>query len=194
MSDQFREQLSALMDGELPRDQVRFLLRRVDGDAQLAQCWARYHLAGSALRRQLALPPLRDDFADVLMQRVGAASPSYGMRIMRWAGGGAIAAAVAVLALVSTRPGGDLKETAPSLVAVPPAATAPATAVSSRNFAPMPLQPAFDFTQPAAAVIAMPRYHNDPGSTEPQEMLGPYVLVKTPTPAAPEQQPGAQRQ
>ena len=36
-TDQFGEQLSCLMDGELPRDQLRFLLRRIDADAELAQ-------------------------------------------------------------------------------------------------------------------------------------------------------------
>ena len=63
MSNEIREQLSALMDGELPRDQVRFLLRRVDTDDQLASTWMRYQLASSVLRRTAVLP-LRADFAE----------------------------------------------------------------------------------------------------------------------------------
>jgi len=178
MSEQFREQLSALMDGELPRDEVRFLLRRIEQDKDLAQCWARYQLAGGALRRQAAVLPLRDDFADALIQRVGAASAGYGMRILRWAGGGAIAAAVAVFALVSTRPGTNLPEAAPALTSVPPAVTAPAVPAAARLA--MPLQPAFDFSQPAAAVVPLPRYRNELAAPESQEMLGPYVLLTTP--------------
>jgi len=84
MSEQFREQLSALMDGELPRDQVRFLLRRIDGDAQMAQCWARYQLAAGVLRRETAVLPLRADFADTLMRRAGGVpAPSFGIRALR---------------------------------------------------------------------------------------------------------------
>jgi len=33
--------LSALLDGELPADELRFLLRRLDADAELARRWSR---------------------------------------------------------------------------------------------------------------------------------------------------------
>ena len=35
MNETANEQLSALMDGELPRDELRFLLRGLDGDSAL---------------------------------------------------------------------------------------------------------------------------------------------------------------
>ena len=41
MNETTHEQLSALLDGELPRDELRFLLRRMDSDAALAQRWSR---------------------------------------------------------------------------------------------------------------------------------------------------------
>lgn len=195
MSDEIREQLSALMDGELPRDQVRFLLRRIDGDAQLAQAWARYQIAGDVLRRQAALLPLRGDFADALMLRVDAGSADYGMRVLRWAGGGAIAAAVAVLALVSTRPAINSPEPAAALASAPPAMSAPAVP-AARSVAPLPMQPAFDFAQPASlerfdsGVIALPRYRREIGGAEPAEMLGPYVLLTGPQ--QPSRQPESQ--
>ena len=179
MSEQFREQLSALMDGELPRDQVRFLLRRIDGDTQLAQTWTRYQLAGGALRHQAALLPLRGDFADVLMQRVGTAPAGHGVRVLRWAGGGAIAAAVAVLALVSTRPVENPQEA--------PATLAAAAAVTAAPVAqPLPMQPTFDFAQPASfdtGVIPLPRYRHELGFLQQQDTLGPYVLLTIPQPA-----------
>jgi len=175
MSDEIREQLSALMDGELARDQVRFLLRRIDGgDAQLARSWGHYHLAGEVLRQRTAPLPLREDFADVLMQRMEQGTSGIGRHLLRWAGGGAIAAAVAVFALVSTHPA----------VGPEPAATLAVAPVAAHVDAPAPravtLPPAFDFAQPASydrdsGVIALPSYRREQPVT-----LGPYVLLTVP--------------
>ena len=44
MSEDIREQLSALMDGELGRDERAFLLRRLEHDADLRSMWTRMHL------------------------------------------------------------------------------------------------------------------------------------------------------
>jgi len=183
MSNEIREQLSALMDGELPRDEVRFLLRRVEADEQLAQTWTRYQLASGVLRRNAVLP-LRDDFADALMQRLAQGHASVGNRLLRWAGGGAIAAAVAVFALVSTRPGVNAPQPAATLAAAPPVASAPAK-TANRNLA-LPQTPAFDFAQPAAAVITLPSYRRD-GNEQPMT-LGPYVLLTAP-PSTPQAEP-----
>ena len=179
MSDEIREQLSALMDGELPRDEVRFLLRRIEGDLQLAQTWTRYQLAGSVLRRHGAPVPLREDFAEVLMRRIGEGQVGIGARVLRWAGGGAIAAAVAVFALVSTRPPTGAPDPSVNLAAVAPVATAP-VAAPARSAPPMLLQPTFDFAQPASfdkdnGVISLPRYRHEQPVT-----LGPYVLLTVP--------------
>jgi len=177
MSDEIGEQLSALMDGELPRDQVRFLLRRIDTEAHLVQTWTRYQLAGNVLRRGGAMAPLRDGFAEVLIQRIDQDSTGIGLRVLRWAGGGAIAAAVAVFALVSTRPVGP--EPVTTLVSAPVAAHADAP--PARTALPsLPLQPAFDFAQPASydkdnGVISLPSYRREQPVT-----LGPYVLLTAP--------------
>jgi len=58
-----REQLSALMDGALPPDQTRFLLRRLQHDAPLAECWERWRLAGEAMRGLAPTQRLPPDFA-----------------------------------------------------------------------------------------------------------------------------------
>ena len=188
MSDEIREQLSALMDGELPRDQVRFLLRRIDGDTPLAHTWARYQLAGGVLGRRTAALPLRNDFADVLMLRLDTGATGIRMRVLRWAGGGAIAAAVAVFALVSTRPAVG-PQAAAALASAPSAAHA--DVVPARKVMPsLPLQPAFDFAQPASydkdsTVISLPRYRREQPVT-----LGPYVLLTSPaTPATADASP-----
>ena len=43
VDDSLREQLSALMDGELPRDQALFLLKRMERDESLRHEWERLH-------------------------------------------------------------------------------------------------------------------------------------------------------
>jgi sigma-E factor negative regulatory protein RseA len=105
MSQPFEEQLSAFMDGELGRDETRFLLRRTESDGQLTARWSRYHLARQALRRQ-EIVAIRVDFASSIMAQLEAESAPVAARTpwLRWGSGGAIAAAVAVAALMVTRP------------------------------------------------------------------------------------------
>lgn len=50
MTDQIREQLSALLDGELPRDEIGLLMRRLDRDPQLRRAFGSYALIGEMLR------------------------------------------------------------------------------------------------------------------------------------------------
>lgn len=108
-----REQLSALTDGEMARDALRFVLKSVGDDPALARSWTRYQLIGPALRRdeQLLVDP---DFSERVRMRIVAEdaasrpfmdSPAVRQRApwLRWAGGGAIAAGVAAMALFATR-------------------------------------------------------------------------------------------
>jgi sigma-E factor negative regulatory protein RseA len=105
MSQQFEEQLSAFMDGELGRDETRFLLRRTASDAGLTARWSRYHVARQVLRRQ-EIVAIRVDFASRVMAELDAENAPQSARTpwLRWGSGGAIAAAVAVAALMVTRP------------------------------------------------------------------------------------------
>lgn len=50
MKDQIREQISALIDGELPSDEVGLLVRRLERDQLLRSVFSRYVLAGEAAR------------------------------------------------------------------------------------------------------------------------------------------------
>lgn len=95
------------MDGELAKDELRFLLRRFGPDADLAPSWSRYHVARYALRRQQVLA-LRPDFCEAIFTRLQeeALPARRSMPLLRWASGGAIAAAVAVAALLVTQPAG----------------------------------------------------------------------------------------
>lgn len=111
MNQDTRESLSASIDGELSREQLRFLLRRLDHDASLQQAWDRYHVARDSLRRQL--PPLAGPgFAARVMLAIEqesktAATPTRRSHWLRWSTGGAIAASVAAAALMIGQPSGD---------------------------------------------------------------------------------------
>jgi len=50
MTDQIREQMSALLDGELPQGEVGLLVRRMARDAELKRAFGNYVLAGESLR------------------------------------------------------------------------------------------------------------------------------------------------
>ena len=87
------EQLSALMDGELPEQQARFLRRRLEHDADLRAAWSRLHLASSCLKGH-AVQPLALDCA-----RVRADANLPGRRgWMRWAAVASVAALAVALA------------------------------------------------------------------------------------------------
>lgn len=107
MTEQLYNQLSVFMDGELPRDSVRFLLRGVAVDIELAQRWSRYHIARSCLRRQ-ADASIAVDFSTAVMARIEHESTVIGTRgsarWLRWTAGAAVAASVAIGALVVSRP------------------------------------------------------------------------------------------
>ncbi len=50
MTDQILEQMSALLDGELPQDQVGLLVRRMERDTELKRAFGSYVLIGETLR------------------------------------------------------------------------------------------------------------------------------------------------
>ena len=107
MNHDIKQHLSALLDGELERDQARFLLKRLPHDAELAGYWRRWHAVGDSLRGH-ATAPLRHDFSERIAQALDAeAAPgrtSLGPNLLKWAGGFAVAASVALAALLAVNP------------------------------------------------------------------------------------------
>jgi len=210
MNDTASEQLSALMDGELPRDELRFLLRTRDANAEIGQRWSRYQIARAVLQRQYVPVAADNGFAAAVMLRLDeqVSAPARGARALRWAGGGAIAAAVAVVALIATRPVGDngaLPGAAPALVTVSADPVKPSTQ-RAPMMAPQQAMPASfsDFAQPASFESFVPSYGTvagygstarNPAAIDSTTGL-PYVLVierPKPQAQAPDGQDPAQR-
>ncbi len=157
-----RQQLSALMDGELLADEARFLLRRLQHDHDLAGCWERWQLCGDVLRghaqapapagfaERVALAIAGDAAASNATQAASSATAARPRNLLaRW-GGGALAASVALVALFMARqqspqdvPVGEGTQVASTQ------ATTPARAPAS------PAAPAPDAEAYAAAAVAV---------------------------------------
>ncbi|WP_028917424.1 sigma-E factor negative regulatory protein [Pseudoxanthomonas sp. J35] len=145
----YRQQLSALVDGELAPDEARFLLRRLEHDTELSGRFERWQLCGDVLRgqvRRAAGPDLADRIAAAVAaapmgaEAAAAAAPQRRRQLWtRWGGGAALAASVAAVAMFVGRPAQTGPDFAPApAVAVlpsteavlPDAAAAPATAIA----------------------------------------------------------------
>lgn len=143
-----RLQLSALMDGAIAPDQARFLLRRLQHDQELAGCWARWQLCGDVLRGHAsAIVPagFSQRVADAIAAEVSRPGQQPAGRWVRWGGGAALAASVAVIALFVSR-----QLPAPQ---VPAQAPARVVTASSTGSAPMsaPISPPISSSAPDAA-------------------------------------------
>lgn len=131
MTDQIREQMSALLDGELPKSEIGLLVRRMERDATLRLAYGNYVLAGEVLRSPggvVASPGFAARVAAALDEGASAAdavpeTPARARR--RWlrpAAGFAVAASAALAAVVLVRP----DEGSASLVAGGPGDGSPA--------------------------------------------------------------------
>ncbi len=106
MTDPIHEQLSAFLDGELSDVESELLLKRVERDPSLKVLLERYVLAGEALRSTAVQSrPSRDFTARVAAAIESESVPGRARRhASQWlkpVAGGAIAAGVAAVALVS---------------------------------------------------------------------------------------------
>ncbi|MGH8027732.1 MAG: sigma-E factor negative regulatory protein [Pseudoxanthomonas sp.] len=165
IDNHYFQQLSALMDGDLPPDQARFLLRRMQHDTELTGCWERWQLCGDALRGQ-SQAPAPAGFADRIAAAIAAeplssaantASPRARSNLAKW-GGGALAASVAAIALFMVRQ--QVPDETPSQAAPAVANQSPVAAPSAASPDPA-LQTAATVTAASVAVASVPRRQND---------------------------------
>ena len=132
MSDILNEQLSALLDGELPPEETTLLLKRLGREAELAGRLSRYRLCGDVLRGERVQP--RADFTMRVSARIAAEPPlpvarrAAAPRWLKPLAGLAVAASVAVVAVLVLRGSPDLGAAAPATVAAVTPAPVPAPA------------------------------------------------------------------
>src|SRR5690348_13734282 len=131
-----REDLSALMDGELAAEPARFLLRRLEHEPELARTWSRWHMIRACLNGQRDAEhadPVRlagagssdeEAFSARVLQAVQAQPRQARRHWARYLGGGAIAASVAAAALILSVP--QTTTTGTTLASAPERTTAAA--------------------------------------------------------------------
>ncbi len=178
--DHHRQQLSTLLDGELPPDEARFLLRRLQHDPELLDCWTRWQLAGDCLRNGAEVP-LPGSFAVGVAQAVARepklAGASSGGHRLRWAGGAAIAASAAVLALMLAR---QAPQVSPDATPVAPrVAAAPAPASTPPPVAPTP-QPAPTVAAELATALAVAEVPRRMGATRRSRAQSQRAALRSP--------------
>lgn len=153
MSDEMlKEQVSALADDELGRDERQLLLRRMAGEPALRERWTRYFLIRDSLRDCLPVSIDRD-FAGTVSARIsgepqGAVAVRFTPALRRVAGI-AVAASVAAVALLTLQVDRPMDEPAPESATVVPVTQAPR--VPSVRFATTPA-PSWDSARPEVQV------------------------------------------
>jgi len=186
-----RQQLSAMLDGELSPDEAKFMLRRLEHDSELARCWERWQVCGEVLRGR-ADGVLPGDFAArvavaiqaPLPRAAAGLKPARGRPRLRYWGGVGIAASLALVAtvLVVTLPGNEALPDSAAVVAdadvpIPQILPeTPLTGATSDGIAQKELPP-FAVHSPAVALAIAP----DPSERAARELLAPA----TPVPVVP---------
>jgi len=160
-----REDLSALMDGELAAEPTRFLLRRLEHDPELSAAWSRWHLIRACLASdsaRMSAPKRDSDFA----ARVATALQDEAVPRVRqrhWArymGGGAIAAGVAVAALMLNAPGPRGDAPAPVAQSRPATNSLVPTALAETSPALNPVTPPWLLSRQPTVLSAQPASAN----------------------------------
>ena len=132
MKDKIREQISALMDGELSDMERPLLLKQMENDPSLRADWERYHLIRDALKGQSS--GFMGGFSDRVSKSLDdepvisstRSKKRFPTSIARYVAGIGIAASVATVAVLIALPDSPLVDNANQQVAVStPAENAP---------------------------------------------------------------------
>jgi len=171
MSDILNEQLSALLDGELPPEETTLLLKRIAREAELTSRLRRYRMCGDVLRGERV--QARADFAMRVSAAIAAEPPLPAPRhaargnlhIARWVrplAGLAVAASVATVAVLVLRQGPVATSVPAQVAAIRTAAPAPVARV-------LPAPYAQDSSEPP--IYVTPAATRAPLGTIPEAML-----------------------
>lgn len=146
MDDELKEQLSALIDDELRREESAFLLRRLDRSPDAVRQIGRYCLAREVFHRGVPTAPswdLADRVSQALEDEAAHRRSAWlrARRALKPVAGVAVAASVASVSLLvwnGSEPGvpsaGQLAEQTAPLAATPVAATAATADITGRGW------------------------------------------------------------
>jgi negative regulator of sigma E activity len=172
-----RETLSALFDGELTADAMRFALKRLDHDTGWRNTCGRWQLFGDVLRGEAAVVAPSDFASGVvrklaaeaqtalaaapaLTQTMQAASSAQRSSRRRWIGGAALAASIAMAAVLVVRPFSEPPSPAADVqvstgVASPVIATQASASQPGQATAPVSVAPASAVPDPSRPAMAV---------------------------------------
>lgn len=170
MTDKINSQISAFIDDELLSEEGELLVRRLCNDEDLRQTAARYTIIGDAIRG--SLDEIRADLNGSIMTAIErepqpAAVVADAPPVADWrrlAGGGAVAAAVAVLAVLTFRTDG------------PTAPNALAPTIATSNMAPSEVVPSNDAVDPLSPAPLAPGAGGPNVRRAGNQQLNNYVL------------------
>lgn len=149
-----KEEISALVDGEVPGTQAGRLITALEQEPELRHCWRRYHLIGAVLRgsgHAEIKPCLCERVAKALESEPVVLAPRAlmpRMPALKWFTGFALAASVAAVAVLSV-------QTTPPRTVQFAAAPAPVMAVQQADSNPPGVQPHL-----AANKLPAPKLHH----------------------------------
>lgn len=150
MSDKSKQNISELMDGELPNDCSRFLLKRMQSDDTLQSSWSNYHMLRSCLQQENDAPLMENLGASVISQlnsnaevQPVTANPNRFNGWMKSLTGTAIAASVALVAVLTF----NLNQTVPNTEPLPVYAKTSQQVVNPPNATAVRVEQQLGFTR-----------------------------------------------
>ncbi|MBI4005319.1 MAG: sigma-E factor negative regulatory protein [Gammaproteobacteria bacterium] len=185
MNENYREQISALMDGEL-ENMSPSILKRLSDNHEHRQIWCRYHLIGESLRGNLPRhidQKLADRVGEAIKNEPNNLAPRFTViRFIKPVMGFAIAASVAVVAILGVRQTG----TSPSITPTQPIAvhqpeiTSPQLATLSKEQETQQASHAYKLPADATAMARLNRYlvnYNEYRTNAGVQGMLPYVRI-----------------
>jgi sigma-E factor negative regulatory protein RseA len=176
MTETLHEQLSALVDEELPAGEHALLLERLSRDAALRERLGRYQLVNDVLNNRVAMP-VDAGFSLRVMQAI-AAEPAYHQapasawpKLLKPLAGAALAASVALVAVLSVQ--SLNRDTAPTTAP-------PRLASAAPSQAPVPVaQGQWDRQAPAvrSRLDGYLVHHNEYAASSGVQGVLPYVRI-----------------
>lgn len=174
MTDRLKEQISAMVDDELPVAEQELLVARMARDPELRACWGRYTLISDALRQHLPDRPSQALAERVMAAVVDEPALAPARRAPVWlksVASLAVAASVAVVAVIAVQ---TVNQSTPS---IPDSAMTQGPAYATRSAQPVDTEwklPARGTATPLDDYLVN---HNEYAASNGVQGMLPYVRI-----------------